>query len=44
MTGENISKPGFNNNDWVAATVPGTALVSYGMQALYQILTLAITS
>jgi len=28
-TGENISKPGFNNNDWVVATVPGTALVSY---------------
>ena len=28
-TGENISKPGFENNDWVVATVPGTALVSY---------------
>jgi beta-galactosidase/beta-glucuronidase len=28
-TGENISKTGFNSNDWVVATVPGTALVSY---------------
>ena len=28
-TGENISQPGFINNDWVVATVPGTALVSY---------------
>lgn len=28
-TGENISLPGFVNDDWVVATVPGTALVSY---------------
>jgi hypothetical protein len=28
-TGENISQAGFKNNDWVVATVPGTALVSY---------------
>ncbi|MCX6255613.1 MAG: discoidin domain-containing protein [Bacteroidia bacterium] len=28
-TGENISQPGFVNDDWVVATVPGTALVSY---------------
>ena len=28
-TGEDISKPGFDNNDWIVATVPGTALVSY---------------
>ncbi len=28
-SGENISKPGFSNEDWIAATVPGTALVSY---------------
>jgi Glycosyl hydrolase 2 galactose-binding domain-like/Exo-beta-D-glucosaminidase Ig-fold domain/Glycosyl hydrolases family 2/NedA-like, galactose-binding domain len=27
--GETLSKPGFNDKDWVAATVPGTALVSY---------------
>jgi beta-galactosidase/beta-glucuronidase len=27
--GEEISKPGYSNNDWVVATVPGTALVSY---------------
>jgi len=27
--GEGISQPGFENNDWVVATVPGTALVSY---------------
>jgi hypothetical protein len=29
VTGENISKPGFDDKDWVVATVPGTALVSY---------------
>lgn len=28
-TGENISQSGFKNDDWVVATVPGTALVSY---------------
>ncbi len=28
-TGESISQPGFENDDWVVATVPGTALVSY---------------
>jgi hypothetical protein len=28
-TGESISQTGFVNNDWVVATVPGTALVSY---------------
>ena len=28
-TGEIISKSGYKNNDWVVATVPGTALVSY---------------
>lgn len=28
-TGEEISMPGFTNEDWVVATVPGTALVSY---------------
>jgi beta-galactosidase/beta-glucuronidase len=28
-TGENISQTGFNDNDWIVATVPGTALVSY---------------
>ncbi len=28
-TGENISRPGFDNKDWIVATVPGTALVSY---------------
>ncbi len=28
-TGENISIPGFGNDDWIVATVPGTALVSY---------------
>ena len=28
-SGENISQPGFGNKDWVVATVPGTALVSY---------------
>jgi hypothetical protein len=28
-TGEGISLPGFKSDDWVAATVPGTALVSY---------------
>jgi beta-galactosidase/beta-glucuronidase len=28
-TGESISKPGFGNQNWVVATVPGTALVSY---------------
>ena len=28
-TGENISQPSFKNDDWVVATVPGTALVSY---------------
>ena len=28
-TGENISKVGFASDDWVVATVPGTALVSY---------------
>jgi beta-galactosidase/beta-glucuronidase len=28
-SGENISRPGFKNDDWVVATVPGTALVSY---------------
>jgi len=28
-TGESISQPGFVNDDWVVATVPGTALVSY---------------
>ncbi|MDD4033374.1 MAG: discoidin domain-containing protein, partial [Bacteroidales bacterium] len=27
--GEEISKNGFNNESWVVATVPGTALVSY---------------
>jgi hypothetical protein len=27
--GESISRPGFDNDDWIAATVPGTALVSY---------------
>ena len=27
--GENISQRGFDYNDWVVATVPGTALVSY---------------
>ena len=27
--GEEISQPGYPNNDWVVATVPGTALVSY---------------
>jgi len=28
-TGEEISKPGYFSDDWVIATVPGTALVSY---------------
>ena len=28
-TGEGISQTGFRSNEWVAATVPGTALVSY---------------
>jgi hypothetical protein len=28
-TGEKISQTGFENKDWVVATVPGTALVSY---------------
>ncbi len=28
-SGENISQTGFANDNWVAATVPGTALVSY---------------
>ncbi|KPK86598.1 MAG: beta-glycosidase [Bacteroides sp. SM23_62_1] len=28
-TGESISQAGFENEDWVVATVPGTALVSY---------------
>jgi beta-galactosidase/beta-glucuronidase len=28
-TGEKISQTGFDNTDWVVATVPGTALVSY---------------
>ncbi|HKK42210.1 MAG TPA: discoidin domain-containing protein, partial [Bacteroidales bacterium] len=28
-TGEEISKPGFAGDNWVIATVPGTALVSY---------------
>jgi hypothetical protein len=28
-SGENISQAGFVNNDWVVATVPGTALVSF---------------
>jgi Exo-beta-D-glucosaminidase Ig-fold domain/F5/8 type C domain/Glycosyl hydrolases family 2/Glycosyl hydrolases family 2, sugar binding domain len=28
-SGEEVSKPGYDNNDWVVATVPGTALVSY---------------
>ena len=28
-TGENISKPGFSDKNWIIATVPGTALVSY---------------
>jgi beta-galactosidase/beta-glucuronidase len=28
-TGEVISQNGFNSNEWVVATVPGTALVSY---------------
>ena len=28
-TGEMISQPGFENKNWVVATVPGTALVSY---------------
>ncbi len=27
--GESISKPGFNDRDWIIATVPGTVLVSY---------------
>lgn len=27
--GETLSKPGFNNNDWIVATVPATALMSY---------------
>jgi beta-galactosidase/beta-glucuronidase len=27
--GEEISKPGYVNDDWVVATVPGTVLVSY---------------
>jgi len=27
--GETLSKPGFNDADWIIATVPGTALVSY---------------
>ena len=27
--GETLSKPGFNDSDWIIATVPGTALVSY---------------
>ena len=29
VMGENISLPGFESTDWIAATVPGTALVSY---------------
>lgn len=28
-TGEKISKPGYSDRDWIIATVPGTALVSY---------------
>ncbi|MCF8335776.1 MAG: discoidin domain-containing protein, partial [Bacteroidales bacterium] len=28
-TGNNISRVGFENNDWMVATVPATALVSY---------------
>ncbi len=28
-TGEALSKPGFQNNDWLVATVPGTVLTSY---------------
>ena len=27
--GETLSKPGFNDTDWIIATVPGTVLVSY---------------
>ena len=27
--GETLSKPGFNDNDWIVATVPATALMSY---------------
>ena len=27
--GETLSKPGFDDSDWIIATVPGTALVSY---------------
>jgi hypothetical protein len=27
--GESLSKPGFNDNDWIIATVPATVLVSY---------------
>ena len=27
--GETLSKPGFNDADWIIATVPGTVLVSY---------------
>jgi beta-galactosidase/beta-glucuronidase len=27
--GETLSEPGFNDTDWIIATVPGTALVSY---------------
>jgi hypothetical protein len=27
--GETLSKPGFRDNDWVVATVPGTVLTSY---------------
>ena len=27
--GETLSRPGFNDGDWIVATVPGTVLVSY---------------
>lgn len=29
LAGPQISSPGYNDSDWLAATVPGTALVSY---------------
>ena len=29
VSGENLSKPGYKDSDWVIATVPGTVLTSY---------------
>jgi Exo-beta-D-glucosaminidase Ig-fold domain/Concanavalin A-like lectin/glucanases superfamily/Glycosyl hydrolases family 2/Glycosyl hydrolases family 2, sugar binding domain/Glycosyl hydrolases family 2, TIM barrel domain len=34
-TGEEISQPGFNNQDWMAATVPGTVLTTMVDRGIY---------